>query len=431
MLLKVLIQFGIVLGFWLGSVQAEPLSPAQEVALLKEVEALFNQAHYQEAALKLRPAREKQPVHLQALFLSGQIYAATRRWEQAAQEYRLMLAQDKTLLRPRLELAYTLYRQGHFAESLQQFKETKRMGNLPQGADETVALYIEQMSRRETSWQIGLGVIFDDNANQATSSQEFVFAGLAFKINPGSRKTASQGGLLQLGWQKMLGESWQDYVRMNLELTDYAGHLMDTAYGSAVLGTAGRLSEGLRFEVGAHQMLYQGRTLFSGPIASAEWKTNLGDQVQVGAVLNVQDMTYPDFAYLTSTMQSLGLNTSYAPSDKLMFNLSMMGAEQNARERPYSNRANSWEAGVNWLKSDVLMAAHWIMRSVDYLAADPFLGFARKDRSQTWTLDLSKQDWLLWGFNPQLQWAATTNNSNSSLHSYSRKTLKVMFRRSL
>lgn len=415
----------------LGNARAETLNAEQEVAILKEVEGLFNQAHYQEAALRLRPVRNKHPVHLQALFLSGQIYAATSRWEQAAQEYRLMLQQDKTLLRPRLELAYALYRQGRFAEALTQFRLAKKAGGLPQGAEETVTAYIQQLSRRETSWQVGLGVVFDDNANQATSSQEFVFAGMAFKINPSSRKTASQGGLLQLGWQKMLGESWQDYVRLNLELTDYAGHLMDTAYGSAVVGTSGRLGDGLRFELGAHQMLFQGRTLFSGPIASAEWKTNWGEQWQVGAAVNVQDMNYPDFAYLTSTMQSLGLNASYAPSDKLMFNLSLTGAEQNARERPYSNRANGIEAGVSWLKSDVLMAAHWTARSVDYLAADPFLGFARKDRSQTWSVDVSKQDWLLWGFNPQLQMAATTNNSNSSLHAYTRKTLKLMLRRSL
>lgn len=430
-MLTIIIRLLLGYGLLLGNAYAETLSVEQEVSILKEVEVLFNQAHYQEAALKLSPVRNKQPVHLQALFLSGQIYAATRRWEQAAQEYRLMLKQDKTLLRPRLELAYALYRQGHFAESLAQFRLAKESGGLPQGAEETVTAYIHQLSRRETSWQVGVGVIFDDNANQATSSQEFVFAGMAFKINPGSRKTASQGGLLQLGWQKMLGESWQDYVRINLELTDYAGHLMDTAYGSAVVGTSGRFVDGLRFEVGAHQMLFQGRTLFSGPIASAEWKTNLGEQWQVGAVVNVQDMTYPDFSYLTSTMQSLGLSASYVPSDNLMFNLSLTGAEQNAHERPYSNRSNSIEAGASWLKSDVLTAVHWNVRRVDYLAADPFLGFARKDSSQTWLLDVSKPDWLLWGFNPQLQMAATTNDSNSSLHAYTRKTLKLMFRRSL
>jgi len=92
-------------GLYVASAHSEP-TPEDEIALATR---LLETGRIEEAQTIVSRLRATPDPPLQVLFLSGALYSLTGHYREAAEEFRLMLARDPTLLRPRLELARALF----------------------------------------------------------------------------------------------------------------------------------------------------------------------------------------------------------------------------------------------------------------------------------------------------------------------------------
>src|SRR5215831_914058 len=92
-------------GLHVASARSEP-TPEDEIALATR---LLETGRIEEAQTIVSRLRATPDPPLQVLFLSGALYSLTGHYREAAEEFRLMLARDPTLLRPRLELARALF----------------------------------------------------------------------------------------------------------------------------------------------------------------------------------------------------------------------------------------------------------------------------------------------------------------------------------
>lgn len=415
--------------------QAEEDLSEQDKVLLKDVGALITQGKYQDAGLRLLPLRKRANPHLEVLFLSGQILGAFGQWEAAEKEYRLMLAQNSTLLRPRLELAYTLYRQGKLPESLRNFEQAKEMDGLTSGVQATVDEFITAMYKRKQEWRVALGVVHDSNANQATAQSKFVFTGpfltgATFTLPQSSLQTPSLGTTLQLDGRNMIGDRWSEYLRVSGIINDYQSYRMDSAYGQLAFGSYGRFIPGLRMEVGMQQFLYQGRTLFRGPMANIEWSIPIGKRATLGLTWQTQNLSYPDFSYMTGWMRGWSVNGQIPLTQTFTASVGVSNLQMDANELPYSNTNDGLEFGATWQPEGWLVNYRRSLRNPKYHGIDPMLGIQRHDFNRSHLLEISRPQTSILDFTPQLLLNSTTNESNSTLMTYRRNIIKLMFNRS-
>ena len=119
---------------------------------------------------------------LQVLFLSGALYAMKGRYRDAAEEFRLMLARDPTLVRPRLELARALFLAREYNAARYHFEQVLA-SPLPDMVRANVLTYLTLIRERVPSFAFSFDIVADSNPKQATSTQIVEIGGLLYQLN--------------------------------------------------------------------------------------------------------------------------------------------------------------------------------------------------------------------------------------------------------
>ena len=119
---------------------------------------------------------------LQLMFEKGMEFSTSGAFILAAKEYRKMLAVDPLLQRPRIELAYALYKSGDYEGARYHFEKVLSTLESP-----NVRLNIKKILSKikQELPQINLTVGFanDSNPNQKTSSNKVIIGGLEYDLN--------------------------------------------------------------------------------------------------------------------------------------------------------------------------------------------------------------------------------------------------------
>ncbi len=403
---------------------------APSTALSRKAEALLAANRLDEAEALVAQLRAAPQPDLQTLFLSGMIHVARGRYTQAAEEFRLMLARDPTLLRPRLELARALYLAHDYQGARYHFEQVLA-APLPDAVRQNVLAFIGDIRNRVPSFALTFDIVSDSNPRQATSSETIEIAGQSFVLNPDSRAQKEIGLMATLQGKFPVPSNPQLYASGYIELYDYPQRDLDQLYLQLMAGKyfPGRRHE-FNVELGMHYGSYQGRTLYSGPAVRLGYGVRLRPNAFLTASFDAREFAYDDYEYLTGWQTSQSAELRYAISTDKSVRPGVFLVQRDAAEDPYAydgagvslRYMQEWRGG--WIASLYGQYASYRYRDADILAA------IRRD-DQEWRAELTLAHRLLTfkGFAPRLTLGAAERDSNIDLYAYDRRYVRVGFTR--
>lgn len=408
--------------FCVPPVRSEP-TPAEEIV---EATRLLESGHIDEAQAIVLRLRALPNPDLQVLFLSGALYAIKGRYSDAAEEFRLMLARDPTLVRPRLELARALFMAREYNAARYHFEQVLA-SPLPEMVRINVLNYLTLIRERVPSFVFSFDIVSDSNPKQATSSSIVEIGGLLYQLNQSALAQRAVGALVTAQGKVPLPSDPSWFVRGYVEHYDFPGGDLDQGYGQLLAGKHVDLGpHGLDFEGGAHLATYAGHTLYQG----ATWRVadfiRVGQTYALNLAVEARDLRYEDFPFL-SGWQYVGnaeIRHAISPASSIFGGLTYIRGV--AAEDPYAfvgygiNVRYTHEFKGGWIGS-VFYQYSWY----GFEGADPFFGVVRVDNDNRAELSVTNRYLSYRGFAPRLTVGMDDRRSNIDLYSYHRIYVRI------
>jgi len=403
-------------------VRSEP-TPAEEIV---EATQLLEGGHIDEAQAIVTRLRALPNPELQVLFLSGALYFLKGRYSDAAEEFRLMLARDPTLVRPRLELARALFMAREYNAARYHFEQVLA-SPLPEMVRINVLNYLTLIRERVPSFTFSFDIVADSNPKQATSSSIVEIGGLLYQLNQNALAQRATGVLLTAAGKVPLPSDPSWFVRGYVENYDYPGGELDQGYGQLLAGKHIDLgAHGLDFEGGAHLARYSGHTLYQGATWRASDFIRLGQTVALNVALEARDLRYEDFPFLSGWQYVGNVEVRHAitPASSIFGGLTYVRGL--AAEDPYAytgygiNVRYTHELKGGWIGS-VFYQYSWY----GFDGVDPFFGAVRVDNDNRFELSITNRYLSYKGFAPRLTVGSDDRRSNLELYSYRRTYVRV------
>jgi outer membrane protein len=393
---------------------------------IAEATRLLDSGHIDEAQAIVSGLRAAPNPGLQVLFLSGALYAMKGRYREAAEEFRLMLARDPTLVRPRLELARALFLAREYNAARYHFEQVLA-SPLPDMVRANVLNYLTLIRERVPSFAFSFDIVSDSNPKQATSSSIVEIGGLLYQLNQSALAERATGILVTAQGKVPLPADPSWFVRGYVEHYDYPGGALDQGYGQVLAGKHIDLGRhGLDFEGGAHLADYAGHTLYQG----ATWRVSdfvrLGQTVALNLGAEARDLRYEDFPFL-SGWQYVGnaeVRHAITPASSIFAGLTYIRGL--AAEDPYAytgygiNLRYTHELKGGWIGS-LFYQYSWY----EFDGVDPFFGVVRADRDNRVELSVTNRYLSYKGFAPRLTVGTDERASNIELYSFRRTYVRV------
>lgn len=309
-------------------------NPAPE--FLRQVAALVEAGQYEQARRLLTLPRMQPKPHLEVLFLSGLIYARQGAYNSAADEFRLMLTRDATLIRPRLELAHALFMYKDYEGSSYHFQQVLA-GNLPDEVRANVQGFLFAIREQLPSFSFSFDVVNDSNPKQSTNSKTVTIGGRTYRLDTTAPDQTIWGVALNGSAHIPLPNNPSWFTRVNASLSDYPNKDNDQLYLQATIGRHFRRDVNtLALEVGSQLFEYRGRNLYSGGVwrISEFWRQN--DKSNWQTTLQGGQQTYPVYPYLNGWQYSLSLENQFVQSANSRWQTGASYSWNQAREPAYS-----------------------------------------------------------------------------------------------
>ena len=139
------------------------------------------------------------------------------RYLEAADEFRLMLTRDPSLMRPRLELGRVLVLSGQHDSARYNFEQVLAH-DLPDDVRRNILNVLARLRERTANFSVAVDLVTDSNPVQSTSAREVEIGGLRYRVSPDGRSKESKG--VRVAFEGTL-PLWEDslwFVRGNGEL---------------------------------------------------------------------------------------------------------------------------------------------------------------------------------------------------------------------
>jgi tetratricopeptide (TPR) repeat protein len=399
------------------------MESSQEIV---EATRLFEQGRFQEAAPLIARLRSVPEPSLQVLFLSGALYLVQGRYREAAEEFRLMLARDPSLVRPRLELARALFLAGDYQTARYHFEQVLA-SPLPPRVQSNILNFILMIREQLPSFAFTFDVVSDSNPKQATSSEVVIIGGLPFVLSDSSRADSARGVMLT-GYGKVpLPKDRTWYGRGYLERTEYPGSELDFTYGH--LGAGKLLPMGrhrVELEAGAHVAHYAKETLYHGGSARISDFIRVLPTWAVTIAADAKQLRYRDLPFLSGWQRvgSAELRHAIDPQSSLAIGASYVNSIAQEDAYSYNGAAGSVRYVREW-KGGWIGSLSYQYGQQEYDEADPFFGVERDDRESRAELGITNRLLSYRSVAPRLTIGTTERKSNIDLYSYRRTFVRV------
>ena len=399
-------------------------NPAPDV--LHRIALLVEAGQYEQARKQLMLMRMQSPPHLEVLFLSGQIYAGIGDFHAAADEFRLMLARDATLLRPRLELAHALFMMRDYDGASYHFQQVLA-GNLPDEVRVKVLGFLAAIREKLPSYSFTFDVISDSNPKQSTNSKTVTIGGRSYQLNTTAPDKKIWGQALSGSANIPLPGDPSWFAHVNANMIDYPNSDNDQLYVQATVGKHfGFNAKTLTLEIGHQLFDYRGRKLYSGMVWRVSEFLQQSNRSSWQAALQGGQQTYPDYAYLSGWQYTFSLDNQFAQSANSRWQSGASYSRNQAREAAYAYSTPSvylryvheWQGGI--------ISGIRVQKSLsDYSGVDPFFGLVRHDREQRVEVDILNRSWDIWEVTPRLLLGSIEHTSNMTLYGFRRNYVKI------
>ena len=387
---------------------------------------LLVQRRIDEAEALVRRLRAEPNPPLQVVFLSGMILIERGRYMDAAEEFRRMLQQDPSLLRPRLELGRALYLAGEYQAARYNFEQVLSVP-LPEAVRANVLRYVNAIREREPSLIISLDLVFDSNPRQATSSETVEIGGKLYTLNADARERSSRGLGVKASGKLPFGPDRAWFVRGYAEAYDYSGRELDFAYLQALGGRHFNVGpHSLDLAAGGHYAAYQGTDLYRGPNMVVTDFIRLRQNLTLTASVDARELVYDQYAFLDGWqyVESAELRYALSPRQSLRGGgqLVQSDAEQDAFAFDgYGVNARyiqEWSGG--WISS--IFGQYAAYR---YRAIDPFFDAQRSDTEWRAELMLTNRKLMFRNAAPTITLGYVDRNSNIELYAFQRGYVRL------
>ncbi len=404
---------------------AAPLHAVTEEEIAQATR-LLEAGRLDEAQALVRRLRAEPSPPLQVLFLSGMIQLQQGRYEQAAEEFRLMLTRDPTLLRPRLELARALFLARDYAASLYNFEQVLA-APLPENVRANVLAYVTQIRDYVPRFAVSLEFIADSNPKQATASENVQIGGRLYRLNPDAQARSAQGVVLTAQGRVPLPEDPSLFLTGYLETYDYSGRDLDFSYVQVLAGKHLNFGpNGVDLQLGGHYAAYQGNDLYDGITWRVTDFLRLRQNLTCTLSVDARSLNYRNYSYLNGWQYVGGAELRYAVTPASSLRGGLLLLQGNARDEAFSfsgyalsaRYTHEWAGG--WIGSVSTQYARY-----DFDAADPFFAQVRADRESRVEATLTSRRLIFRGFLPTLTLGYVERDSNIELYAFNRTFVRL------
>jgi len=402
---------------------AESITPTEQIAAASRLLEEGRLAQAQAIVSQLRAAPEPDS---QVLFLSGALYFIGGRYEDAAGEFRLILARDPTLVRPRLELARALFMATEYEAARYNFEQTLA-SPLPEQVRENVLAYLDAIREHLPSFSFSFDLVADSNPKRATSTKVVQIGNLLFQLNDQARSREAQGVLFTGQGRYPFPADNSLFLRGYLEYYDYAAGDLDLFYAQALGGKHINIGRnGIDLEAGGHVATYAGKTLYSGGVWRVSDFIRLDPTLALTMALDAKQLDYADFPFLDGWQHTASADLRHAldprtsVSGGVAYTLGSAQEPAYSFERPALNLryVREWKRG--WIGSISWQYAHY-----HFDGADPFFGTVRTDRENLAEFGIANRYLTYKRLSPRLTLGYADRQSNIGLYSYDRIYVRV------
>ena len=388
---------------------------------ITQAEALFAANNLVELKPLLATLKQENPPHLAVLFLAGMVANLEKDYATAANEFRAMLTRDPSLIRPRLELALALQKNGNRIAAKYHYEQVL-VANLPDTVKRNVHQQLGDIRERLPTLRMSVDLVSDSNPNQTTNSRVIQIGGLSYVLNDAGSAKSVVGVLVTADANLPLPSDPSWYAHAYGEVYEYPNCALDLMYGEVSVGK--RFDKGehsLAVQLDVHASSFQDRALYNGYLA----RTNLfmRPMPKLAVVLDASFRTndYDKLTFLSGNLMTVGINNIYVPSPTQRWDLGASITKNNADEAAYSftqpglsaRFIQEWAGGwITGARLQGLFATHD--------APDPFFGETRRDKEARLEVDMYNRKLKLWSFSPKLLMGIVKRESNLDLYSYDR-----------
>lgn len=367
-------------------------------------------------------------------FYVGMVRKGQGRGDEAIAIFRDVLASNPGFTRVRLELAHALYAKEDDTAARHNFELV--LGGLASnpGLGQAVQSYIAAIdSRKRWDFSTYVSIAPSTNLNQGSSQSHVILTDangqpLAFELAKANRKTSGVG--LVAGAQGSYRQPLTDRLDLIVAGGGSAKVYRESEFGSGLLNAS--FGPRYRFDwgtVGFHALAE--RSWASGDAQAKSWGGLLSttmrfterDQMQLDLTCSRRDFSHDwrgrDLDYNDGHVcVAAGHLDHYLNSTTFVRGLGGVGRERTG-VRHLDNEFWNIGAGVHrelpYGVSLYLQVAH---TQRNYDGVFPSTAEGREDRRWDLSANLTKRDWALFGFAPQLQYTFTHNSSNVGFYSY-------------
>lgn len=388
---------------------------------------------YQEAAPLLAALAREDSLATERQFLEGYVLIETGDLKGGEKKFRAVLDNRPDMTRARLELARSLYLQGHNTAADYHFRVSQR-DTLPADIAAVVSQYRRVISEQRP-WRVNMSFGFapDTNFTSSTADRSVDLFGLPFDLSDDARRKSGIGqtGAISGSARLRLSPSWAIGVEAAGRMVNYRGNLGDDVIGTMAIGPQGSIGETqVKLAATGAYRWYGGRpaTRLVGAQFSASRPVGdrgvLGLELSARSINNLVNNDYDGWQY--------GLAASYERpvSRALAASVSLFGKYEPLRAKAVSSFESGIALGFGGELPFGLNAGTSLQVSRAWFnAPSPLFGLTRKDLRFEGRASLTLRTMRMMGFAPMVSYSYANVGSSVDLFEFGRHRVEFSFSR--
>jgi len=340
-----------------------------------------------------------------------------------------MLAVDSSLSRPRLELAFVLFKSGDYEGAKYHFEKVLSSVD-DEGVKTSIKSFLNRIKEELPQFTFSLAIVSDTNPNQETSSKKLLIGSFEFELDSASSDKSDNGIEIKLGTKTPINNKERVFVKANVEHTQYSESNNTKTYLSAALGKhiSLGLDSSITPEIGHHKFIYKSKSLFSGNTLGINYFKRIDNLSLFELDGRLLDYNYPDYSHMNGLKKSLVAQYTYHPNSNSQYKFQLNNFNSDAKDKSLAYKQTGFLVNnIRDIYDGWIVGLTAKLNNKNYEKVDPFFGVTRDDKEKTIELSLINSKFDLYGMSPKLILGKIDNKSNISLYEFDRTYTKLEF----
>jgi tetratricopeptide (TPR) repeat protein len=375
---------------------------------------------------------DKDP-QLQKIFNQGLNAFNSGNYQLAIKYFRKMLENNPNLLRPRLELARSLYRQGEYKVAKYHFEQVLSAPELLAVVRKNVNAFLLLIRQQLPSLSLSLSVSLNEKIPKRTKKVIYL-GGIPFN---GDNAPYENTGITQDSYQFTaqskipINPKQKTFAKLRLEHSEIINSENDSTYLKATIGKHYSLANAATItpEIGFHHSIYQDKKLYSGRIFSLKYFKPIAKADYLNLNYNYRKLDYIDSHKSSNGVQnefSIGYIKLPSVSSRLDASLGLLKSNTQNKSQSFDKLSlnlsynqdisNAWNVSINFRINRTHFGA--------VASSDKEV---KKDREITHEITLLNKLWQINNIAPKLTIGKIKNRSNIDNYGKSEPYIKLGF----